>query len=79
MLAFFSGRLISYSLYVGGATRASDSLGEAIRSSLGSPLGIALQLVMLAALVALVRVDWAKLRGRGSAATPNPSTSEATT
>lgn len=50
-LAFFSGRLISYSLYVGGATLASDSFGEVIRSSLGSPLGIALQLVMLAALV----------------------------
>lgn len=63
-LAFFGGRLISYSLYVGGATLASDSLGEVIRSSLGSPLGIALQLLMLAGLVALVRVDWAKLLGR---------------
>lgn len=78
-LAFFSGRLISYSLYVGGATLASDSFGEVIRSSLGSPLGVALQLVMLAALVGLVRVDWAKVLERGSAETPNPSTSEVTT
>ena len=78
-LAFFSGRLISYSLYVGGATLASDSLAEVIRRSLGSPLGIALQLVMLAALVGLVRVDWARVLKRGSGETPNPSTPEVAT
>ena len=71
-LAFFSGRLISYSLYVGGATLASDSFGEVIRSSLGSPLGIALQLAMLAALVGLVRVNWASVLRRRAPETRAP-------
>ena len=68
--AFFSGRLVSYSLYVGGATLADESLDGLLSRSLGSPLGVALNLAMLAALVALVRVDWsARLprRGRGAA------------
>jgi hypothetical protein len=71
-LAFFAGRLVSYSLYVGGATLASDTLDELIRSSLGSPLGIVLQLLMLAGLVALVRVDWAGLLRAHGAGTPGP-------
>ena len=57
-LAFFSGRLVSYSVYVAGASAAKDNLGAVLEDSLTSPLGLALQLVMLAALVALVRVDW---------------------
>ncbi len=78
-LAFFTGRLVAYSLYVGGAALAAESLEDLIRSSLGSPLGIGIQLVMLGALVALVRVDWARvLRGRGPDG-PNPSISEVTT
>ncbi len=56
--AFFAGRLVSYTLYVGAATAASASLGAVVTDSLGSPVGIALQLVMLGALVALLRVDW---------------------
>ena len=62
--AFFAGRLVSYSLYVGAASLAADNLGEAVTHGLTSPLGIALQLVLLAALVALVRVDWAALLAR---------------
>lgn len=68
--AFFAGRLVSYSLYVGAASAASDGLAEIVKDSLTSPLGIALQIVMLAGLVALVRVDWTRvLRGRGGGAT----------
>jgi uncharacterized membrane protein YdjX (TVP38/TMEM64 family) len=64
-LAFFAGRLVSYSIYVAGATLASETLAELLGRSLGSPLGIALQLLMLAGLVALVRVDWSRfLPGR---------------
>ena len=59
-LAFFSGRLVSYSAYVAGASAAKDNLGAVLEDSLTSPLGLALQLVMLAALVALVRVDWTR-------------------
>ena len=62
--AFFAGRLVSYSLYVGAATAASASLGTVITDSLTSPLGIALQLLMLAGLVALVRIDWTRILRR---------------
>jgi membrane protein YqaA with SNARE-associated domain len=63
--AFFAGRLVSYSLYVGAASLAGDSLGDVVADSLSSPGGIALQVAMLVALVALVRVDWARvLAGR---------------
>jgi len=56
--AFFAGRLVSYSLYVGGATLAADRLGDTFTDVFTSPAGIALQIAMLAGLVALLRVDW---------------------
>ena len=62
--AFFAGRLVSYSLYVGAATAARDSLGSVLGDAFGSPLGIALQLAMLAGLVLLLRFDWASALGR---------------
>lgn len=70
--AFFAGRLVSYSTYVGAASLADDSLGEIFTDSLTSPLGIALQLGMLALLVALVRVDWVRIVGRGGARPAGP-------
>jgi hypothetical protein len=69
--AFFAGRLVSYSLYVGAASAAKDSLGSVLTDAFASPLGIALQLLMLLALVVLVRVDWARvLRRRDQPAPP---------
>jgi membrane protein YqaA with SNARE-associated domain len=62
--AFFAGRLVSYSLWVGAASAAHDRLGPALLDSLRSPWGIALQVVMLGMLVALVRVDWARVLSR---------------
>jgi membrane protein YqaA with SNARE-associated domain len=59
--AFFAGRLVSYSLYVAAASAASAGLGEIVDDTLTSPLGVALQIVMLVGLVALVRVDWARV------------------
>jgi membrane protein YqaA with SNARE-associated domain len=56
--AFFAGRLVSYSLYVGGATLAADRLGDTFTGVFTSPAGLALQVAMLAGLVALLRVDW---------------------
>jgi membrane protein YqaA with SNARE-associated domain len=47
--AFFAGRLVSYSIYVGVASVAADSLGEVVTDALTSPLGVGLQLLMLAA------------------------------
>lgn len=66
-LAFFSGRLVSYSLYVGAASAADHELGGALTDFVSSPGGIALQVAMLAALVALVRVDWARALRRAPA------------
>ena len=63
VLAFFSGRLVSYSLYVGAADAARTSFGDSLVDSLRSPAGILLQLAMLAMLVALLKVDWRRLLG----------------
>ena len=43
-VAFFAGRVVSYSIYVGVASLAAGSLGDVFVDSLTSPLGIALQL-----------------------------------
>jgi uncharacterized membrane protein YdjX (TVP38/TMEM64 family) len=61
-IAFFFGRIISYSIYGFTAEKMKQSsLGDTFRDSLTSPLGIALQLLMLALLVLLAKVDWAKI------------------
>jgi len=71
--AFFTGRLVSYSLYVAAASVAANSLGDALRKGLTSPLGIALQLLMLALLIMLYRVDWRRvLRAKRPAQAPQP-------
>ena len=78
-LAFFSGRLVSYSIYVGAASAAGKGLGEIVGDSLTTPWGIALQIAMLAGLVALVRVDWVSIlarRGRGDRGGPSAATTE---
>lgn len=63
-LAFFAGRLVSYAIYAGTAHVVEGlTLESTIRDTLTSPLGIALQVLMLAALVALARVDWARVLG----------------
>lgn len=64
--AFFAGRLVSYSLYVGAASAAKDSLGSILGDAFSSPVGIALQLAMLAGVVLLVRCDWAGMLRRRS-------------
>ena len=62
--AFFAGRIVSYSIYVAGASLARHSLGSTLTGAFHSPLAIALQVLMLAGLVALLRVDWAARIGR---------------
>lgn len=51
--AFFSGRLVSYSIYVSAASVAEQSLGSILIDALTSPLGLALQIVMLIGLALL--------------------------
>jgi membrane protein YqaA with SNARE-associated domain len=59
--AFFVGRTISYSLYVGGARALSSTdTGKVLLSSLTSPWALGLEILMIVALVLLARVDWRK-------------------
>jgi membrane protein YqaA with SNARE-associated domain len=63
--AFFVGRTISYTIYAATAKGISDSsLGDSFRHALTSPLGLGLQILMIALLVAFTQVDWARRLGR---------------
>ena len=64
-LAFFSGRLVSYSVSVAGASALKHTdFGQVLVSSFKSPVGLVVQLAMLGGVFALDRVDWAKLAHR---------------
>jgi membrane protein YqaA with SNARE-associated domain len=56
--AFFVGRLVSYSVYVGTASAAHNSVAKLFRNGLTSPPAIAASLFAIAVLVVIVRVDW---------------------
>lgn len=58
--AFMAGRIVTYSLYLGGATAAQKSFGDTFRQALTSPYAIAIEMAMLALIVLVARVDWAK-------------------
>ena len=57
-LAFFLGRIVSYSLYVAAATLAEVHFQDVIGKVFGSPWSIALQLVFLVAVCLLPFVNW---------------------
>lgn len=62
--AFFAGRIVSYSIYAATAKGIEKtSMGESFRHYLTSPIGIGLELLMLALLVAFTQVDWEKRLG----------------
>ncbi|HVA07361.1 MAG TPA: hypothetical protein VNG12_11535 [Acidimicrobiales bacterium] len=63
-VAFFFGRLISYSIYVSVATLADKQLGNVIGQIFGSPWSIALQVVFLAAVCFLPFVNWRRFLDR---------------
>jgi membrane protein YqaA with SNARE-associated domain len=64
VLIFFVGRLASYAFYVAGASAVKNTdFGRLVSSSLTSPVGVAIQVVLLLGVVALARVDWAKRLG----------------
>jgi hypothetical protein len=56
--AFFVGRLVSYSAYVGAAGAAHDTVKKLFHNGLTSPQAIATTLVSVAVLVAIVLIDW---------------------
>jgi membrane protein YqaA with SNARE-associated domain len=62
--AFFVGRLVSYSLYVGLAVVADRHLGNVLDQVFGSPWSIALQVVLFAAVCALPLIDWRAVLAR---------------
>jgi membrane protein YqaA with SNARE-associated domain len=63
-LAFFLGRLVSYSVYVAVATLADKQFGNVLSQIFGSPWSIALQVVLLAAVCALPFVNWRRFLDR---------------
>jgi hypothetical protein len=73
-VSFFGGRLVSYSAYVAGAGAAKDTnAGHLITSSLTSVWGIALQVMLIVAIVALGQIDWVGRHTRNRN-TPSAST-----
>lgn len=59
LLAFAAGRLVSYSIYVSGASVLKEtSLGQIIQKEFTSPIAIALQVLLIVGLVALGNVKW---------------------
>lgn len=57
--AFAAGRILTYSIYVTGAHAiSSSSLGELIREKMTSPSAIAIQILMVLALVLLGNIKW---------------------
>lgn len=63
--AFFLGRIVSYTIYASGAQAFSETdLGEVLLASLTSPWGVLLQLVMIAAIIMLGRIDWRQVGRR---------------
>lgn len=69
--AFFAGRLVSYSLYVGLATIAERNLGSLLIDALTSPVGIAVQVAMLSGVGVLA----GGIRPRGPSSTARPTAS----
>jgi hypothetical protein len=56
--AFFVGRLVSYSVSVGVAGAAHHSVAKLFRQGFTSPAAIATQLIAVALLILIVKVDW---------------------
>jgi len=63
--AFFTGRLLSYTIYAYTAGRLREtSLGDALRGGFSNPWLIGLQVALIAGLVLMTRINWTKLLGR---------------
>ena len=60
-LAFFSGRLVTYSFYVAGASELkAHGIGELITKELTSVWAIAFQILMITGVVMLTRINWSR-------------------
>ncbi|MBI4898201.1 MAG: hypothetical protein HY827_07520 [Actinobacteria bacterium] len=63
-LAFFSGRIVSYSIYVSASAVAAGSIESLLRRGFTSTWSLVLQLSLLALVVGLVLMPWSRLLGR---------------
>lgn len=65
-IAFFAGRLVSYSIYVAITTSIqSSSLGDELTSVIASPQGLLIEIAMVALLVLLTQINWTRHLGDG--------------
>lgn len=76
-VAFFAGRIVSYSIYVSISSAAEKDIRSTLERGLGSPWSIALQIVMLALVVALVLTPWSRLLARFLPTNTAPRTGDA--
>ena len=58
LLAFFSGRVVSYAVYVGGASLVAESYGDVATRALRSPTGIGMQVLFTVAVALLPLAPW---------------------
>lgn len=64
-LAFFSGRLVTYSFYVAGAGQLkARGIGELITEQFTSIWSIIFQIVMIGAVLLLTKINWSRLLQR---------------
>ena len=56
--AFFVGRLVSYSIYVGAASAAHKSVEKLFQQGFTSPQAIATQVIAILVLIAIIKIDW---------------------
>lgn len=66
-VAFFAGRIVSYSIYVAVASVATRHFGDVLSQVLGSPWSIAVQLGLLAAVSVLPFINWKSILERRAA------------
>lgn len=66
-LAFLAGRLVSYSIYLAGASLAQRHFGNVLGRIFGSPWSITVQLVLLAAVSVLPFINWKDILERRDA------------
>lgn len=65
-LAFFSGRIVTYNFYVFGASELkSHGLGDLVAKEFTSVWAVLFQVVMIAGVILLTRIDWKRFLPKG--------------
>jgi len=61
-IAFFSGRIITYSIYVAGASQLkAKGIGDLVAEQFTSVWGIILQVAMILGVIGLGKINWSKI------------------